>query len=81
VRPEELSQWKTPLTPPGIKPPIFLLVVQCLNQLIICLTSFFKSQRHVSEKKYGGTCTEKQLKAALNAVESGEPSYSSRPKL
>jgi len=33
VRPKELCQWKIPITPSGIKPATFWLVMQCLNQL------------------------------------------------
>jgi hypothetical protein len=33
VRPEELFQWKVPMTPSGIEPATFRLVVQCLKQL------------------------------------------------
>jgi hypothetical protein len=33
MQPEGLCQWKNPVTPLGIKPVTFRLVVQCLNQL------------------------------------------------
>jgi hypothetical protein len=33
VRPEGLSQWKIQMTPSGIEPTTFQLVVQCINKL------------------------------------------------
>jgi len=33
VRPEGISQWQIPMTPPGIEPATFRLVFQCLDQL------------------------------------------------
>jgi hypothetical protein len=41
VRPEGLSQWKLWMTPLGIKPATFWLVVQCLNQLRQCVPLLF----------------------------------------
>ena len=37
---EELSQWKIPVIPLGIKPTTFWLVVQCLKQLHHCVHPF-----------------------------------------
>jgi hypothetical protein len=37
MQPEKLSQWKIPVTPPGIKSVTFQLVAQCLNQLCLVL--------------------------------------------
>ena len=41
VRPEELCQWKIPMTPSGIEPATFQLVGQCLNQLRYCVPRFY----------------------------------------
>jgi len=38
VRPEGLCRWKIPMTPSGIKPMTFQLVVHCLNQLCQCVS-------------------------------------------
>jgi hypothetical protein len=38
--PEGLSQWKLPMTPSGIEPATFRLVVQCLKRLRHCMPQF-----------------------------------------
>jgi hypothetical protein len=38
VRPEELCQWKIPMTASGVEPATFRLVAQCLNQLRYSIT-------------------------------------------
>ena len=46
VRPERLIQWKIPVTPAGIEPASFRLVVQCLNQLRTKSTNQFHLPQH-----------------------------------
>ena len=45
MRPERLYQWKIPMTPSGMEPATFWLVVQCLNQLRYrvppCITLYY----------------------------------------
>jgi hypothetical protein len=40
VWPKAWSQWKIPITPSGIEPVAFGLVVQCLNRLHYCIPLF-----------------------------------------
>ena len=46
VRPERLIQWKIPVTPAGIEPASFRLVMQCLNQLRTKSTNQFHLPQH-----------------------------------
>ena len=55
VRPEGLCQWKIPMTPSGIEPAAFLLVVQCLNQRFRYSTPYNRPWRHRGEYRY--SCT------------------------
>jgi hypothetical protein len=51
MQPEGLSHWKLPVTPSGIEPATFRLVLQCLNQLRyrvppkqICTSTYFSTR-------------------------------------
>jgi hypothetical protein len=46
VRPEGLCQWKIPVTPLGIEPATFWLVVQCLSQLCHCVPLLCMCGKH-----------------------------------
>ena len=56
VRPEALSQCKSPMTPSGIEPATSQLVAQCLNQLGHCVT-FFSWIGHILRRN----CLVKQI--------------------
>jgi hypothetical protein len=49
VQPEELCQWKIPVTPSGIEPATFRLVTQCLNQLPRRVPQYFTSKWELLE--------------------------------